>query len=390
MEEYDEVPILSSESQRDIEMVIPTDERAELGQQPSECVCAFTKHADDDEESEDRSKSAVKLSGLVAFYLVAMAIEIVGGMKANSLAVITDAVHLLTDVAGLAVSLFTLWVSGWKATSDHSFGFSRLEVLGALLSVQLIWGISGFLIYEAVNRILHKQEEVRGGLMFWISLFGFVINLIMVLWLGHDHSHHGHHDHSHSHDHHHDHNGHAHDAHDHKHLPARNEQDEESDLVLGSPPKTKFLNINVHGAYIHVMADLIQSIGVTIAGAFIWAKPQWLVVDLICTLVFSTLVLFTTLPLLMDIYNILMERTPRDIDLVKLKNDLISIGGVLEIHDLHVWSITVGKRVLSCHVISDEPEANNSKELVNMIKDYCRNKYRICHCTVQIEIQGTA
>ncbi|CAN0854436.1 Metal tolerance protein B [Linum grandiflorum] len=380
-EEYDEVPILSSDSQRDIEMSIPSEEKAELGGriQSSECVCAFSKHADDVEESEDRSRSTVKLSGLVVFYLVVMAVEIIGGMRANSLAVLTDAAHLFTDVAGFAVSLFTLWVSGWKATSDHSFGFSRLEVLGALLSVQLIWVISVVLIYEAVNRILHKQAEVKGGLMFLIAAFGFVINLIMVLWLGHDHSGHAHHDHDHNHHHHHDHNHHhAHDAH------------EETDLVLGSAPKTKFLNINVQGAYLHVIADLIQSVGVMIAGAVIWAKPQWLVVDLICTLVFSTFVLFTTLPMLTDIYNILMERTPRDINLVKLENDLISIAGVREIHDLHVWSITVGKRVLSCHVIADEPEGNNSRELVDKIKDYCREKYRICHCTVQIEVQGTA
>ncbi|CAI0539958.1 unnamed protein product [Linum tenue] len=345
-------------------MAIPPDEKtiSDVDSRPSSgCVCAFSKHVDDVHELEDRSKSAVKLSWLVIFYLMVMTVEIIGGVRANSLAVITDAAHLLTDVAGFAVSLFTVWASGWKTTSDQSFGFSRLEVLGALLSVQLIWLISGVLIYEAVNRILHKQAEVKGGLMFGIAAFGFIINLIMVIWLGHDHAHgHGHaHDHGHSHDHNHHHH-------------------------IRSPKKAKLLNINIQGAYLHVMADLIQSVGVMIAGAVIWAKPEWLIVDLICTLVFSTFVLFTTLPMLMDIFNILMERTPRDINLVRLENDLKCIRGVREIHDIHVWSMTVGKRVLTCHVIA-EPEAS-AREMVNRIKDHCEKMYGICHCTIQIEV----
>ncbi|CAI0539955.1 unnamed protein product [Linum tenue] len=389
MEGYNEIPILSSDSQKDIEMAIPPDEKtiSDVDSRPSSgCVCAFSKHVDDVHELEDRSKSAVKLSWLVIFYLMVMTVEIIGGVRANSLAVITDAAHLLTDVAGFAVSLFTVWASGWKTTSDQSFGFSRLEVLGALLSVQLIWLISGVLIYEAVNRILHKQAEVKGGLMFGIAAFGFIINLIMVIWLGHDHAHgHGHaHDHGHSHDH-----NHHHHIHDHNkdHLPARKEnqvEESELDLVLGSPKKAKLLNINIQGAYLHVMADLIQSVGVMIAGAVIWAKPEWLIVDLICTLVFSTFVLFTTLPMLMDIFNILMERTPRDINLVRLENDLKCIRGVREIHDIHVWSMTVGKRVLTCHVIA-EPEAS-AREMVNRIKDHCEKMYGICHCTIQIEV----
>ncbi|KAL9371622.1 hypothetical protein Peur_036762 [Populus x canadensis] len=373
--EHEEVSILRSEDRNDIEMAIASKERSVLPIEPQltySPVCTFTKQESFTVESEERSKSAMKLSGLIIFYLIVMAVEVIGGVKANSLAVITDAAHLLTDVAGFSISLFTVWASGWEATSHQSFGYGRLEVLGALLSVQLIWLISGFLIYEAIDRILHKNAGVNGGLMFAIALFGFIINFIMVVWLGHDHSHHACHDHNHDHTH----------NHEREDLCATDEGGE-TKLASSSPANTKMLNINIQGAYLHVMADLIQSVGVMIAGAVIWAKPDWLVVDLICTLLFSTFVLFTTLPMLRDIFCILMESTPREISVSRLESGLKCIKGVQDVHNLHVWSLTVGKPVLSCHVIA-EPGASSS-EILHRIWDYCERTHRIHNVTVQIE-----
>ncbi|KAJ6408985.1 hypothetical protein OIU84_008642 [Salix udensis] len=374
--EQEEVSILRSEDHNDIEMAIASKEKpvlpveAQLTYSP---VCTFSKQENFTVASEERSKSATKLSGLIIFYLIVMAVEVVGGVKANSLAVITDAAHLLTDVAGFSISLFAVWASGWEATSHQSFGYGRLEVLGALLSVQLIWMISGFLIYEAISRILHKNAGVNGGLMFAIALFGFIINFVMVVWLGHDHSHHACHDHNHD-------RSHGHERED---MRATNEGEETNKLVSSSPANTKILNINIQGAYLHVMADLIQSVGVMIAGAIIWAKPEWLVVDLICTLLFSTFVLFTTLPMLRDIFCILMESTPREISVGRLESGLKCINGVQDVHSLHVWSLTVGKPVLSCHVIA-EPLAS-STEILHRIRDYCERTHRIHNVTVQIE-----
>jgi zinc transporter 2 len=208
--------------------------------------------------------------------------------------------------------------------------------------------------------------------MFAIALFGFIINFIMVMWLGHDHSHHACHDHNH--DHTHDHQGEDYCA---------TNGGEETKLVSGTPAKTKIWNINIQGAYVHVMADLIQSVGVMIAGAIIWAKPDWLVVDLICTLLFSTFVLFTTLPMLRDIFCILMERTPHEIDVGRLESALKCIKGVKDVHNLHVWSITAGKLVLSCHVMA-EPGAS-SPEILRMIGEYCEKMHRIHNITIQIE-----
>uniref|UniRef100_A0A6M2F6X1 Metal tolerance protein B n=1 Tax=Populus davidiana TaxID=266767 RepID=A0A6M2F6X1_9ROSI len=373
--EHEEISILRSEGHNDIEMAIASKERSVLPIEPQltySPICTFSKQESFTVESEERSKSATKLSGLIIFYLIVMAVEVIGGVKANSLAVITDAAHLLTDVAGFSISLFTVWASGWEATSHQSFGYGRLEVLGALLSVQLIWLISGFLIYEAIDRILHKNAGVNGGLMFAIALFGFIINFIMVVWLGHDHSHHACHDHNHDHTH----------NHEREDLCATDEAGE-TKLASSSPANTKMLNINIQGAYLHVMADLIQSVGVMIAGAVIWAKPDWLVVDLICTLLFSTFVLFTTLPMLRDIFCILMESTPREISVSRLESGLKCIKGVQDVHNLHVWSLTVGKPVLSCHVIA-EPGAS-STEILHRIWDYCERTHRIHNVTVQIE-----
>ncbi|MFQ6624650.1 hypothetical protein Gotur_003665 [Gossypium turneri] len=397
--DHERAPILRSKDQKKIEMPLAlVSEESNIILIPAELKCFSVSTSRQENitlESKERQKSASQLSGLIIFYLVVMLVEIVGGMKANSLAVLTDAAHLLTDVAGFSISLFTVWASAWKATSNHSFGFSRLEVLGALISVQLIWLVSALLIYEALNRLIHDKQKVDGALMFAIAAFGFFINLIIVLWLGHDHSHHvfgndhhHHHHHVHLHDHHHHHehlhhHHHHHEHHDHEGgKPCDLTKEDETSLVT-STPKTKILNINLQGAYLHVMADLIQSVGVMIAGAVIWLKPNWLIVDLLCTLIFSTFALSTTLPMLRDVFDILMGRTPRDINIDMVEDGIKGINGVESVHDLHVWAITVGKLVLSCHVVA-KPGAE-SKEMISKIRDYCESTYKIHHITVQIE-----
>lgn len=362
-----------------LEMEIPkasegTDVPSKLLKQSCDRCCYFSKQEHNVSDSKQRSKATTKLCGLIFFYLIVMGVEIVGGLKANSLAVLTDAAHLLTDIGGFSISLFTIWASGWKATPDQSFGFSRIEVLGALLSVQLIWIISGYLIFEATERMLHKQSDVNGALMFPIAAFGFVINFIMVMWLGHDH----HHGHGHNHDH-----DHSHDARIEKHHHDIDEEEGTNLVVSNSKGENWRMNINIEGAYLHVMADMIQSVGVMIAGLVIWVKPEWLIVDLVCTLIFSVLALCTTLPMLRNVFSILMESTPSEVDVAGLTADLNSIKGVDDVLDLHVWAITQGKIVLSCHIMVD-PNVD-SKEILHKVKGLCEGTYGIHHVTAQIE-----
>ncbi|XP_047979650.1 metal tolerance protein B-like [Salvia hispanica] len=335
-------------------------------------TCPFIEHGYSQSDSAQRSKAAIKLCGLIVCYLIVMVIEAVGGLKANSLAILTDAAHLLSDVAGLSISLFTVWVSGWTATPEHSFGYHRVEVIGALLSVQLIWVMSVSLIYEAIKRLVMKQTEVNGRLMFVIAAFSLVVNVIMVLWLGHDHSHHGH-----------SHQNCKDDSHSHEKEESTTGDEESTNLISSPHGSSHMLNINIRGAYLHIICDCIQSVAAMVAGVFIWIKPKWLVADLICTLLFTTFALSTTFTILRDIFHVLMERAPSDIDVARLGNGLKLITGVRDVHDLHIWAITSGKHVLSCHVVVGAEVSPQG--ILHEIKEYCERTYKISHVTIQVE-----
>lgn len=382
-------------------------------------TCGFSDAKSSDKDEKERSASMKKLCIAALLCIIFMSIEVAGGIKANSLAILTDAAHLLSDVAAFAISLFSLWASGWEANSRQSYGFFRIEILGALVSIQMIWLLAGILVYEAIARLIHDTGEVKGFLMFIVSAFGLVVNIIMALLLGHDHGHgHGHgHGHSHgghSHDHgeddhsqedehirsdgvtvtrhhHHHHNREEHSKNEEDHHPHETDVHEpllihSSDVEHKSPgtnQQKKQRNINVQGAYLHVLGDSIQSIGVMIGGAIIWYKPEWKIIDLICTLIFSVVVLGTTITMLRNILEVLMESTPREIDPRRLEKGLCEMEEVVAIHELHIWAITVGKVLLACHV-KIKPDADADMVLDKVI-DYIKREYNITHVTIQIE-----
>ncbi|KAJ4711770.1 metal tolerance protein 1-like [Melia azedarach] len=366
-----------------------------------EAPCGFSDAKTSSKDAEERSASMRKLLIAVVLCIIFMSVEVVGGIKANSLAILTDAAHLLSDVAAFAISLFSLWASGWEATPRQTYGFFRIEILGALVSIQMIWLLAGILVYEAIARLIHNS-----------------------VLLGHDHGHHGHsHSHGHGHGHDHGHHGNSHgDGHGHDHghghghgedyngLEAGHHQHHHEDNSKHSDehhdtheadhtqpllstcsehePKwkqKKQQNINVQGAYLHVLGDSIQSVGVMIGGAIIWYKPEWKIIDLICTLVFSAVVLGTTIRMLRNILEVLMESTPREIDATRLEKGLCEMEEVVAIHELHIWAITVGKVLLACHV-KIKPEADADMVLDKVI-DYIRREYNISHVTIQIERQ---
>lgn len=375
--------------------------------------CGFSDATTVSKDAEERLASMRKLLIAVILCVIFMTIEVVGGIKANSLAILTDAAHLLSDVAAFAISLFSLWASGWEATPRQSYGFFRIEILGALVSIQMIWLLAGILVYEAIARMIHNTGEVQGSLMFAVSAFGLVVNIIMAVLLGHDHGHghgHGHgHNHGHGHDHghgqSHDHgharhgHGHHHEEHEtthshgisitthHTHHEHGEHHHDHSEPLLkpNGEVKEKQRNINVQGAYLHVLGDSIQSIGVMIGGGLIWYKPEWKIIDLICTLIFSLIVLGTTIRMLRSILEVLMESTPREIDATRLENGLCEMEEVVAVHELHIWAITVGKVLLACHV-RIKPDAD-ADMVLDKVVDYIRTEYNISHVTIQIERQ---
>lgn len=245
-----------------------------------ETACGLSTSSSDD--AKERSASMRKLCFVVVLCILFMSIEVVGGIKANSLAILTNATHLLTDVAAFSISMLSLWASSWEANPRQSYGFFRIEILGALVSIQLIWLLTGILVYEAITRLIQQtNDDVDGFFMVLVAAFGLVVNIIMIVVLGHDHGN-GHcHSHSHNHEH-------GHGVHDHDHGHGDNDEQ-----LLEKPKEGR--NINVQGAYLHVLGDLIQSIGVMIGGRMIWYNPKWKIIDHICTLVFSIIVLGTTL-----------------------------------------------------------------------------------------------
>nr|CCI55403.1 PH01B015M02.4 [Phyllostachys edulis] len=379
--------------------------------------CDFSDSSTASKDAKERTTSMRKLIIAVILCIIFMSVEVVGGIKANSLAILTDAAHLLSDVAAFAISLFSLWAAGWEATPQQSYGFFRIEILGALVSIQLIWLLAGILVYEAIVRLINDSGEVQGSLMFAVSAFGLFVNIIMAVLLGHDHGHgHGHnHGHSHDHDHgdsdddhshHGDHeHGHVHrQEHSHgssitiktlhshsssgQHLDAeepllKHDADCESAQSGAKAAKKPRRNINVHSAYLHVLGDSIQSIGVMIGGIIIWYKPEWKIIDLVCTLIFSVIILFTTIKMLRNILEVLMESTPREIDASRLERGLRDMEGVVAVHELHIWAITVGKVLLACHVtITQEADAD---QMLDKVIGYIKAEYNISHVTIQIE-----
>eukprot|EP01134_Creolimax_fragrantissima_P001643 CFRG1643T1 len=231
--------------------------------------------------------------------------EVVGGYISGSLAIMTDAAHLLSDIAGFFISLVALHLAGKPASHKMSFGYNRAEIVGALLSVLLIWLLTGD---------------------------------------DHGHSHEGDKDHAHG-------------------------QEQE--------------NINVKAAYIHVLGDLVQSVGVVIAASLIWWNPDLVWVDPICTFLFSILVLLTTFNLMRDALHVLMEGVPKGIDVQALKGELEALPGVVLSHDLHVWSITIGQPALAVHLCL-EPDVCTATILLEAQHIIC-DEFGIHHSTVQLE-----
>lgn len=360
-------------------------------------LLAAHSHGSKEEGSEDASKRKARcqLQTAIVFCFMFMCAEVVGGYFANSLAIMTDAAHLLSDVAGLLINVFALWLSSKPPTSNLTYGYHRVEVLGALASVLLIWLLTGVLVYEAVLRILHPVA-VKGRIMFIVACAGFCVNLALMKVLhqgGHGHSHAGGGGHGHSHGggHSHSHGGSGGGGHGHSHGLKDVGGDSDDEAADGAASGGCFQcclpsggNIGVRAAFIHAIGDLVQSIGVMLAGGLIWWKPEWHIADPICTFFFSILVLFTTVQIMNHGVRVLLDSVPSNVSQIDLLADLEAIQGVQEAHDVHIWSIGSGKPLMSAHLTV---EADRPKILRNAQR-ICA-KYGIVHTTIQIEVLGT-
>ncbi|XP_061181421.1 proton-coupled zinc antiporter SLC30A2-like [Saccostrea echinata] len=333
--------------------------------------------------------------------------EIIGGVFSHSVALFTDVAHLASDLISFLISLLALYLSTKPATKRMSMGYYRIEVLGALISILMIWLVTGVLCYTAGKRIVTGDyTSVEPTYMLATAVSGVIFNVIMGVVLisqkcgsaashlkfGHSHGHGHSHGNRHSHSH-----GHSHnsltinsDRPDIAYSPLLSPASEE-DLTLSDDaemqsPITKHENINIRAAFIHVVGDIIQSLGVLIAALIIKFTngEEYKLADPICTFVFSVLVMITTVKVLRDTLHVVIEAVPKDIEYHKVLNDIRSIPGVKSAHSLALWALTVDKNAVTVHISIDG--SNDHQKILERTSRMLRTKYKFIFTTIQVEM----
>jgi cobalt-zinc-cadmium efflux system protein len=264
---------------------------------------------------------------LTAVYMIA---EAVGGFLSNSLALLSDAGHMLTDVASVALAMFALWFSSRPATTKKTYGYLRFEILAALANGVALVVISLMISYEALQRI-KSPESVAGVQVMLIAIGGLVVNAISAYLL---------------------HNASAE-------------------------------NLNMRGAFLHVISDMLGSVGAIIAGILIW-QFGWTISDPVISILMCLLIVFSSWQLIRESLNVLLEGTPSHISIAAVIEAIMQVQGVLNVHDLHIWTISSGNDAISAHVTI---EAGASyKGTLASLQETLRSKFNIGHVTIQIEL----
>lgn len=306
-----------------------------------------------------QKKVKTRLTIAAVLYLLFMIGELVGGYIANSLAIMTDALHMLTDLSAIILTLLALWLSSKSPTRRFTFGFHRLEVLSAMISVMLVYVLMGFLLYEAVQRTIHMNYEINGDIMLITAAVGVAVNVIMGFLLnqsGHHHSH----SHSHS-------------------LPSN------SPTMVSSGHSHGQDSLAVRAAFVHALGDLVQSVGVLIAAYIIRFKPEYKIADPICTYIFSLLVAFTTFRIIWDTVVIILEGVPSHLNVDYIKESLMKIEDVYSVEDLNIWSLTSGKSTAIVHMQLIPGSSSKWEEVQSKAKHLLLNTFGMYKCTIQLQ-----
>ena len=282
-------------------------------------------HADHDHGARNIQvlKSAL---GLTVLFLV---IETAAGYFSGSLALLSDAGHMLSDVLALLISLYAAYLMRKAPTAQRSYGYHRTEVLAALFNGMLLCVIVGVITLEALQR-LYEPHPVRSGAVILVGAAGLAVNL-MVAWMLHGHD-----------------------------------------------------DMNMKGAYYHVLADALGSVAAVVSGILIYLT-NWLNFDPILSLVIAALVLHSSWTLIRDSINILMESTPKHLDPVDIRQSLLGCAGVENIHDLHIWSLGSREHALSAHIVV--PTHSDPSEVRTRVEEVLRGRFQLNHTTLQVEIR---
>lgn len=267
--------------------------------------------------------------GLTATVLIA---ELVGAVITGSLALLADAGHMATDVAGILLAVLAVTFAAKPATPQRTFGYYRLEILAAMVNAMLLFAVALYILWEAWQR-WSAPPEVQGRLMLAFAVVGLVANIVGL-------------------------------------------------LLLRSGASQ---SLNVRGAYLEVLGDLLGSVAV-IAAATVIAVTGWARADVIASVAVALMILPRTWSLLREAVDVLLEATPRGVDLAQVRQHILDTPGVLDAHDLHAWTITSGMPVLSVHVVvSDDTLTDCGGRVLDALGDCLAHHFDVEHCTFQLE-----
>jgi cobalt-zinc-cadmium efflux system protein len=279
---------------------------------------------------EARSQKA--LGGALLLTLLFAVIEVVTGFASNSLALISDAGHMVTDAAALGLALLAQLIAKRPPSARHSFGFGRAEALAAFVNSVALLALVGWIVFEAAHRFARPQP-VQGGVVLAVAAVGIVINLLVAWMLSRDQK-----------------------------------------------------NMNTRAAMVNVMGDLLGSVAAVIAGAVIY-YTGWVRIDPLLSMFVSLLILKSTIGVLRESYHFLMKGVPEQIDYVQVGADLAAIDGVKSVHDLHIWEMTPGQPALIGHL--EIAELDSWPKILHAVQDMLLDKHGIDHITLQPEPHGS-
>ena len=287
------------------------------------------------EQGNDHSHSTNKKTLTVSLVIITvyMAVEVIGGLVTNSLALLADAGHMLSDAVSLFIALMAFKFSSKVADYGKTYGYKRFEILAAVINGATLILISGYIIYEAIERFQNPPEIQSSGMLI-VAFIGLLVN-VLVAWI----------------------------------------------MMRGADVKE---NLNMRGAYLHVLSDMLGSVGAIIAALLImffgwgWADP-------LASIIVSILVLRSGYLVTKSSVHVLMEGTPENVEVEKMTEKILKTEGVKGMHDLHIWTITSGLNALTCHLVVDEKmKIEESEKLLRNI-EYTLEDLNIHHVTIQLE-----
>jgi cobalt-zinc-cadmium efflux system protein len=279
-----------------------------------------------------RHSETQRLKWALAISSVYFFAELISGFLTNSLALLSDAGHMLSDVGAMALSLFAFRMASRPATHQSTYGFHRVEILAALFNGLFLWLIVGMIFAAAYDRFFQPPVVASFGMMI-VAIIGLLVNVIAAAIL---------------------HAGHRH-------------------------------NLNLRGAFLHVVSDAIGSVGAIVAG-LIMLMTGWYLADPLISVFIGILILFSSWSLVKDSVSVLMQDVPKGIRLEEVKQTIEAVEGVSKVHDLHVWAVTSDIFTLSAHAVVEN--GGDFHEVLNGIEDTLKERYNIEHITIQLEIES--